>query len=101
VEVFAFAESYAASRGYLLGPGARGMLFDHARDAAIEIEASPLSQQPDKIETAKLNFQKLIDQMIVESWIITSYKQTNPGMIGEYTLGKALAALCPLWPFCK
>lgn len=94
------AKAYASGRGYSFGSGADGYLQQHAINAGAEIDQLPTNAQGAKLNEAKDNFAKLIDEMVVAAKTIPGYQNTHPDSIGEDTLAKALGILCPIWPFC-
>ncbi|MCG8313683.1 MAG: hypothetical protein MI976_10740 [Pseudomonadales bacterium] len=101
-EFSAYANYYAARRGYRFGSGAQHMIDRRfAEQAAREV----MKKEPQYFEPAKKkireNFRKLIDQMIIESKTIDKYANRQPGVIGEQTLSMAMFKLCPLWPICE
>lgn len=101
-EFSAYANYYAARRGYRFGSGAQHMI---GRTFAGQAAREVMKKEPRYFESAKKkireNFRKLIDQMIVESKTIDKYANRQPGVIGEQTLSMAMFKLCPLWPICE
>lgn len=96
-ELFAAAVDRASAAGFELGRGADGDLRSYASRAASEIVERDLA---DGKEMALRNFRTLVDEMIRQARQIPGYVERHAGVIGEETLGSALAVLCPLWPFC-
>ena len=96
-ELFAAAMERARAGGFELGRGADGDLRNYASRAASDIVERDLADGKD---LALRNFHTLIDEMIRQARQIPGYAERNAGVIGEETLGSALAVLCPLWPFC-
>ncbi len=94
------AKTYASGKGCRFGSGADGFMQQHAVNAGAEIDQLPTDAQGAKLNEAKDNFAKLIDEMIKAAKTIPGYQNTHPDSIGEETLSKALGILCPIWPFC-
>lgn len=65
--------------------------------ALVSKAAKALVQDQARIPEAEKAFQRLIDEMVASSKQIANYP---PGVIGEETLAKALAGLCPIFPIC-
>ena len=101
-EFSAYANFYAANRGYRFGRGAQAFFDDKsARQAATAV----MGKQQRYFERARRkirgNFRLFIDRMIEESKTIPGYSKRHPGVIGEETLSAALSSVCPLWPICE
>jgi hypothetical protein len=91
------ADAYAADRGRRFGDDAYHDIQRFARRAATDIAQLPVAVQPGQLKLVNLSFERLIDEMIGAAQDIKGYDSTR---IGEQTLGRALAKLCPLYPFC-
>ncbi|QKS28168.1 MAG: hypothetical protein HT579_03970 [Candidatus Accumulibacter similis] len=100
IELQGRVQSYLATRGYRLGPGAQ-LDFDKAiTRGAREIQDHPVSRQREETEKAIRHLQTVVDAMIAESKRIPGYEVRSYRAIGEETLMAALRKLCPLWPIC-
>ena len=91
---------YASGKGYRFGVPAYDSMRYHASNAGAEIDRLPTDAQGAKLNEAKDNFAKLIDEMIKAAQTIPGYQDKHPDTIGEDTLLEALGKLCPIWPFC-
>ena len=101
-ELFSAAEHRASMHGVQLGPGADSDIRQFASTGASQMLAAHPAPGPpmQMIEEAKAAFEKLIDEMVSAASEIPGYHAAYPGIIGEQTLARALARLCPLFPIC-
>lgn len=102
--ILAAAEAHAARRGFRLGEGAEHFFRGASETAARDIlsgDRDDAAVADGKAQSAA-NFAALIDAMIdarAEAYAGDAERLAG-NVIGEATLGRALAKLCPLWPFC-
>lgn len=95
------ARAYAAGMGYQFGPGAASFVESQLLQAGREAENDPPAEQQRKLLEAHRAARILINSMIAQVDQIAGYRASEPGKIGEQTLGGALnSGICPLWPFC-
>jgi hypothetical protein len=97
-QLFKAAFDWAKADGYHFGPGADQLIRQMAQTAATAILAA--GNAPGMINSAKVAFERLVDEMIAASREIPNYAVQHPHAIGEETYFKALSRLCPLWPIC-
>ena len=90
------AVSVAAAAGFVLGDGADHFLHSQAERAAEQLARG----QGPGLDVAEHNFRALVTAMIAERDTAYGVDAATHNLIGEVTLGAALAKLCPLWPFC-
>ena len=100
-ELWAFAQTYADSKGYRFGPGASDWLRQATVDGLREIETSAPAARKKKVDEGKENIARFIDAMIRASREIPGYSGRHPYVIGEETYMKAQGWLCPIWPICR
>jgi hypothetical protein len=98
--IFSAAQTYASNEKVRFGPGAFEDIKEYASKAASDLAELPSEEQQGRIRATSLVFERLIDEMVIQSKAIPGYQAANPGVIGEDTLRRALSVLCPLWPFC-
>jgi hypothetical protein len=91
------AKKYAKSHNVRLGDGADQDFARYAKIAAAELLKTSDPPLAGREKAINIVFERVIDEMIVQAKKIPGYK---PGVIGEETLRRALAKLCPLFPFC-
>src|SRR5262245_3386896 len=100
-QFFAAAQRRAQSYGVTLGQGADHDIRQFAVTGAGRILLQPDGSVRDaEIQSALKAFERLVDEMFAASREIPGYAVSNPGVIGEQTLARALAKLCPLFPIC-
>ncbi len=93
------AVAHAQSRGFRLGDGAD----DYFRGVSDETDRQLANADDDSaIDTATANARALVDAMIEARAAAYAHDPDRlaSDIIGEVTLGQALARLCPIWPFC-
>lgn len=113
--LFRHSELHAARLGYRFGDGAEGDVRNRARDAARRlVDPAPPTVSDDRppphsgstvsneiaVRQAEVALEVLVEQMIFAARSISGYEKSHPGVIGEETFRKALAAICPAWPLC-
>jgi hypothetical protein len=100
--LFQAAESRAKAHGTQLGQGADADIRGFARTGAERILTGltdPVLSNA-AITDAQAAFVTLVDAMVEAASEIPGYRDAHPAMIGEQTLKRALARLCPLFPIC-
>ncbi len=101
--LFRAAERAAATHGVRLGHGADGDIRRFAQTAADRLLADGggrVSLTDRAASDATAAFTRLVEEMVLASSQIPNYRERHPGIIGEETLARALARLCPLYPIC-
>lgn len=93
------AVAHARSRGFRLGDGADHYFRERSENAERQLADA---DDDGAIDTAITNARALIDAMIDarDAAYADDPERLASGIIGEVTLGEALARLCPIWPFC-
>lgn len=93
------AIAHARSRGFRLGDGADDYFRVRSEDAERQLADA---DDDGAIDTAIANARALIDAMIDarDAAYADDPERLASDIIGEVTLGAALARLCPIWPFC-
>jgi hypothetical protein len=103
VRLFNAALARAQQDKFRFGAGADGDIRGHANDAAVRIRDAAVAENvpiEPLIKKGEDVFRQLIEGMIAERANIPDYERIYPDVLGERTLGRALLALCPLWPLC-
>lgn len=97
--LYAAAVAHAQSRGFHLGDGADQYFRQRSGDAARQLAGAA---NDDGFDLAIANARALIDAMIAArpAAYADDPDRLASNIIGEVTLGEALAKLCPIWPFC-
>jgi len=97
------AATRAIGLGFRLGPGADNYFEYNAKQAATKLAAMEPGEQEKQLVVTVRNFQLLVDTMISERWEAYADDQQRlmSNEIGERSLSRALARLCPLFPFCE
>ncbi|MEM0947350.1 MAG: hypothetical protein AAGK37_08090 [Pseudomonadota bacterium] len=100
-----YAHWYAASQGFVFGPGAKYDIEQMATDAVGNMfgQDMPTDLQPRHqamIAQAEASLAMMVSTMIQGSEEISGYAARNPDTIGEETLAWARDRLCPLFPIC-
>lgn len=99
--LFAAAERRALAHGVRLGQGADHDIRSFAHKGADRIFSQYGPTPPAAaISEAEQAFAKLVDEMLSAASEIPGYRAKHPALIGEETLARALARLCPLFPIC-
>lgn len=101
--LFHAAEERARKSTLRLGNGAQISIRGMAEQAAekILLASGTTGVPPDaQVKAAEIIFAQLVARMIAERRRIKDYRIRNPESVGEETLARALAALCPIWPLC-
>lgn len=105
-ELYESAAGNAQSRGYVFGAGADDDIRRLADAAAGKIlqeaaaDANPRGALPQMRQEAERAFARVVDEMIRTRASVYGAGVRADSLIGEETLRKALAGLCPLWPIC-
>jgi hypothetical protein len=102
--LYAVAVGTAGAPGFTLGGGADMQIRHVAERAAIDIFATTESgaDRDALVAEASANFVKVVNAMIDarEDAYAGDADRLNAAIIGEGTLARALAKLCPIFPFC-
>ena len=79
--------------GYHFGPNAHKKLSALIRHGVAVLDSDNLLNDPEKIQEAEQNLERLISQMLVQ--------QPGAGMLSQDHFRGAIISLCPgCWPFC-
>ena len=106
-QLFEAARARASQHGMKLRPVVTGQLKALAGTGAQKILTAATTKPPDAqeayvrgaVRVATEAMATVVDEMIVARLWITNYAASHPDSVGEQTLTRALALLCPLWPF--
>jgi hypothetical protein len=95
------AATHAVMRGHFLGDGASNFFVARADEGARALPV-PVDADDPRLDEALRNAVALVDAMIAArpAAYADDPGRLASGVIGELTLGEALAKLCPIWPFC-
>jgi hypothetical protein len=98
--IYYSAAAHARSRGYRLGDGATDFFRANSEKAADLLNGK--SQIDPELQLAIRNSHKLVSAMISarRAAYASNPERLRSKVIGEATLGAALARLCPIFPFC-
>lgn len=93
----AFAQGYAASRGYRISEVSQRQLFGELLN-----RAPALASSRDAQIAAEEGLIRFVDAMIAAGGASpgSPFAPDSYGVVGERNFAQALRSLCPIWPVC-